>query len=603
MSTLALDTETRGLEWFNPDHRAFLVSWADDTGSYVERTDDPAGVARFKAAVMAADRLVAHNLSFDVHHVRESMGIDLLTLGKELLDTDLLARVALPERRFGADGGYKLKALAKTYLRADAQHAEDTIEALANGIGVKLKSNGGYYDVWRAYPNEMARYALLDAEYARDLLPILEAKLTDSMAKAWKLECEVAPILIRAEHHGVTVDQAAVLRLKAEYEPVAKAAHATVTTELGEAALDGDDALCQALVEAGVPLYRRTEKTGKLATHKFALQEFEGDYPVLAALSEWRMAEKFLSTYIDPMVGRDVVHTSYWQMGAWTSRMSCSRPNMQNLPTRTEITDTKVREVFVPRPGHCFVVCDYDSIELRLLAHFLNDDEFKALIESGHDAFAWLASEVDGGKPEDFIKGSAGEKRRSDLKDCTYAVIYGAGGGRIGDMLGLDPGPYYKDTHPAITAAREQGRQWPKVGWQNAAGKAVAKKVKATLPNYAKLNKRIRSKIDSVGFVTSLGGHKQAVNRDKSYVGMNALIQGSAAAIFKQGVVCAVALNHATGAVPVLFVHDELVMEVPVEHAEECLFQTIAGMEAAYDLVPALKVSGSIAYSSYAAGK
>ncbi len=53
MSTLALDTETRGLEWFNPDHRAFLVSWADDTGSYVERTDDPAGVARFKAAVMA----------------------------------------------------------------------------------------------------------------------------------------------------------------------------------------------------------------------------------------------------------------------------------------------------------------------------------------------------------------------------------------------------------------------------------------------------------------------------------------------------------------------------------------------------------------------
>jgi hypothetical protein len=92
----------------------------------------------------------------------------------------------------------------------------------------------------------------------------------------------------------------------------------------------------------------------------------------------------------------------------------------------------------------------------------------------------------------------------------------------------------------------------------------VIKLVKSWLPNYHRLNKRVRAKIESTGYVTTIMGRKQPVNRDKSYVGLNALIQGSAADIFKQG--------HprrrpaqAAGFQPVLFVHDELVSEGPTE--------------------------------------
>lgn len=600
MSLVAFDTETRGLDWFDPDQRAFLVSWADEHGSYVESTED--GAPRFKAAIAKADTLVAHNLAFDVHQVRESIGVDLLTTGHRLLDTDLLARVALPERRFGADGGYKLKALAKTYLRADAQAAEDRIDELATQIGVKLKSTGGYYDVWRAFPEEMEHYALLDAEYARDLLPVLERKLSQNQWRAWELEQKVAPALIRAEQRGVKVDQEVVARLKREYEPLARSLHDSITKELGDEALEGTEALREALLKHGVPLHRTTD-TGQLATNKFALQEFEADFPVLKQLSEWRMAEKFLSTYIGPLAGREVVHPSFWQMGAWTSRMSCSRPNMQNIPTRAELGDTPVRACFVPREGYCFVVVDLDSIELRMLAYYLNDPGFIELIESGYDAFAWLASEIDGGSPEQYVKGSSGEKRRGELKNVTYAICYGAGGGRISDMLGLDPGPFYGPDHPAIVAARARGRQWPKEGPQHKEGRAVAKKVKATLPNYDHLNKRIRRKIQDVGFVTSMLGHKQAVNKDKSYVGLNALIQGGAAGIFKQGVLNVEELVRPLGALPVLFVHDEIVVECPVEHAEECLRLTKQGLESAIDIRPALASSGAIAHTNYAEAK
>lgn len=577
MITLGFDTETRGLDWFDEDQRAFLVSWADDTGSYVGRTDDPVDRMRFISAVNRADRLVAHNLSFDVHHVRESMGIDVLA--KPCVDTDLLARVVLPERRFAGDeaGGYKLKNLAKTYLRKDAKQAEDRIEELAGSIGIKLKSNGGYYDTWRAYPEELERYALLDAEYARDLLPILEGKLDERSTRCWDLERIVAPILIRAEQQGIRVDQSVVQRLKSEYEPLAASAYEAVTKELGDDALEGSNSLREALLMHGVPLHRKTP-TGELATNKFALQEFEDQFPVLKALGDWRRYEKFLSTYIQPMVGRETVHTSFWQCGAWTGRMSCSRPNLQNIPSRA---GSEVRQVFVPREDHVLIACDYDSIEVRLLAHYLNDAGYRNIIEQGLDPHAWLASQIYGGEPADYEKGTPGEKQRSQSKNVLFAVIYGAGARRVSDMLACSYGE----------------------------ARMLVDTIKSALPRYhllagtRKPKGRIPRKVERDGYLHTLFGRKQIVNREKAYVGLNSLIQGSAADIFKAGVIAVDELVKPLGATPILYVHDECVVECPTVHAEECLSLMEQGMCSAYDLSPSLKVTGVICRESYADAK
>lgn len=568
---LSFDTETKGFDWWDKEQQAFLATWADEQHEEVADLGDNARVLHFAADLAQADEIVAHNLSFDVHQTRATLGFDILEMGKVLHDTDILSRVVLPP---GGMGAHKLKNLATVHLGVDGKDAENAIVELAAQMGMKLKDSeeiGSYYDVWQAYPEEMERYALLDARYTYDLFDVLWSKADDAARKVYALEQEVMPVLIRAEAKGVALDQEPVLRLRDQYTEQRTRTHEFLAEELGEAALGGkgsDAALLDALVDHGIPLHRLTP-TGQLATNHFALQEFEDDFPLIGQLFEWRQANKFLTTYIEPMVGRDVVHPNFMQCGAWTGRMSCRRPNMQNIPKRA---GKEVREMFVPRPSYAFVVCDYDSIEVRLLAWYLGDEGFRALIDSGHDPHAWMAANIHGGEPSEYAKDGPNDDVRSSAKNTLFAITYGAGAPRVSDMNKI---------------TKEQA-------------KGLISKIKSSLPGYYRLNKRIREKIEDCGYVNTLWGRTQYVNKDKSYVGLNALIQGSAADIMKQGLVNVDAAVRPLGGIPLLVVHDEVVVEVPIENAEECLIATEAALVSAYDLSPRLAVTGSIVTTNYA---
>lgn len=576
MTAIAFDTETRGLDWFDPDHRAFLASWADAESEHVADLGDPEEAERFLRALKSADRIIAHNLSFDVHHTREAAGVDIVELGAELEDTDIMSRVLHPEgQRKGERGGHGLKSLASTYLGEDSQESEDVIDQLAKEIGYRtVKTTGAYFDVWRAYPEQLEHYARQDARATYDLWELFQREMDADARRCYELEREVMPVLIRAEQRGVRVDPDVVLRLKAQYESEAERLHDALSKTLGEDALNGagsEAALLEALQSIGVPLHRRTP-TGQLATNAYALQEFEDDYAELGQLRDYRQAQKFLSTYIAPMEGREVIHPSFIQTGAWTGRMSCRRPNMQNIPVRG---GAELRSMFVPRPGHVFVVCDYESIEIRLLAWYLADKGYRELIERGLDPHAWMAASIWGGRMEDYAKGSEGEARRSAAKNVLFAITYGAGARRVGDMLKIPPDE----------------------------AKSLVAKIKSSLTGYGRLQHRIRSKIEREGYVTTLFGRKQPVRKDKAYVGLNALIQGSAADIMKQGLVNVDEAVRPLGAAPLLVVHDEVVVEVPEESAEEALALTTAAMNEACELAPRLETAGSVARTSYAEGK
>lgn len=572
MSTVAFDTETRGLDWFDPEHTAFLASWATGDGEWTADLSDPAQVQQFIDALEAADTVVAHNLSFDVHQVREAIGYDLLDTDKQLVDTDLMSRVIRPSGQEYRTHG--LKDLAVEYLDSDAKEHEEHIDEMAKSMGIKLKATGGYYDVWRAYPEVMEKYARFDARYTYDLYGKFSAEKTEAQSKVIDLEHEVAPVLIRAEQYGVAIDQEPVLSLKEHYERQRDEQYEQLVDTFGEQALGGEgsqQALLDALDEMGVPLYRKTD-TGRLKTDKFALQEFEDDFPILRNFGEYRTATKFLSTYIEPMVGRETVHPSFMQCGAWTGRMSCRRPNMQNIPARA---GQEVREMFVPRPGYSFVVCDYESIEVRLLAWYLNDPAFRQLIDDGHDPHAWMAANIHGGEPGDFAKGGPNDKVRSEAKNTLFAITYGAGAPRVSDMNKI---------------SKDQA-------------KALISKIKSSLPNYYRLNKRIRAKVEGEGYVSTLWGRTQLVNPDKAYVGLNALIQGSAADVMKQGLVNVNEVVAPLGGRPLLVVHDEVVVEVPTEYADEGLALTTQALCSAYDLKPSLEVAGTVVHTNYAEAK
>lgn len=579
MRALAFDTETRGLDWFRPEQRAFLVTWATAEGEWYADLSDEAGVRKFLEAVEAVDTIVCHNAKFDLHHIREAIGLDLSD--KVIHDTDLMSRVMFPEgQRKGERGGHGLKNLATVYLRVDAADPEVAIKEMAKNIGLRtIKQTGAYYEVYRAYPDEMIRYAVADARYTYDLYTKFSAKIQkDAPAqRVYEMEQRVLPILTRAEQVGVAVDQDRVQEFKRQFTEQRNELHASLASELGEEALGGegsDAALKEALLKHGIPLTEKTP-TGELSTNKFALQEFEAGFPLIADLFEFRRLEKFLSTYIGPMDGVDVIHPSFRQIGAWTGRMSCVSPNLQNWPKRA---GKELRSVLVPRPHHAFVVCDYEGIESRLLAYYLGDQDYREIVAT-RDPHAWLAAQIWGGEVEDYVKGSdKAISHRQPAKNITFAITYGAGKRRVASML-RDAG---------LPSTEEDARR-------------LISQIKGSLPNYYHLTKhRIEPKIKRLGYVNTIVGRKNPVGKDKSYVGLNALIQGSAADIFKLGTINTARAVAPLGGTPLLFVHDELVTECPIERADECLAAQEEAMVAAWDLNPTLAVEGSWVTTSYA---
>lgn len=601
MKVVAFDTETKGLDWWDPEQQAFLASWADAEGEYVADLGDDAQVQTFLSALEAADVLVCHNLPFDTHQVRETLGWNALTSGKVLHDTHFMSQVLDPAGA-GMYGVHKLKTLATKFLDADAKAGEDHIAELAKSMGISLKSTmGAYYDVWRAYPEPMEHYAKLDARYTYDLYQLFIERLAADAKAAdiYLLEQRVCPILIEAERIGVALDQDVVQALTNEYTAQHEIARAELVATMGEGVVaekGSEQALLNALLGMGVKLYRKTD-TGQLATNKYALQEFIADYPIIDVLFEYRQTGKFLSTYLGPMADRDAIHTSIQQIGAWTGRMSSRRPNMQNLPKRA---GKEVRGVFVPRPGCCFVVSDYDSIEMRLLAYYLGDAGFRQLIEDGHDPMSWMAAQIHGGSMEDYEKDGPNDDVRTMAKQSLYAITYGAGGGKISDMNGMDPGPWFGPDHPAIIEARAQGKWWPMEGWQYREARAFIKKIKSSLPGYGRLTRRIKEKVEAEGFVTTIMGRINPVNPEKAYVGLNAIQQGGAADIMKQGLVNVAEAIAPYGGHVLLVVHDEVLTECPIENADMVREAQEQALIAAYDLTPSLAVTSSVVTTSYA---
>lgn len=592
MRAIAFDTETKGFDWWNPEQQAFLATWATaDSQSYADLSD-PAQVGRFGAAIQGlrrGDVIIGHNVKFDIHQVRETIGFDILAFaeanGIEIWDTDIMSRILHPEGQNKTRAGHSLKNLATIYLRADAQGAEEHIAEMAKSLGHRtLKKDGVYYDVYRAYPDAMIRYALDDARFTYDLWDRFMRELANAdegTQRIMELERKVTPILIRGEARGVATDQEAVAKFKRQFVAQEHELHDALVKELGDEAIDGDDkgqgmnnALVEALLAIGVPLTELTESGDALSTSKKALNEHRFDFPIIETLFEYRRVKRFLSTYLGPMEGQDVLHASFMQCEAWTGRMSCRRPNMQNWPKRA---GKEVRSVLVPREGYVFLVSDYEGIEERLGAYYLGDAGYRELV-AHYDPHAWMAAQIWGGEPEQYGKESdKAVSHRQPAKNIKYALWYGAGAKRVRFML-MDAGL------PAT--------------FQDA--KSMVSKIKSSMPNYYHLMDRIKAKIAAVGHVTTIYGRRNPVDKRKSYVGMSALIQGSAADILKIALVAADEAVRPLGGTVLMTVHDEILVEIKPDRAEKGMAALETAMLSAWDLNPPLSVEGGIVATNYA---
>lgn len=602
-SSLAFDTETRGLRWFDTDQRAFLGSLANDFDQWIDVFERcPDGRRNFTSCLQGGECVFAHNLKFDAHHVRAISKYDIMHDRPERLhDTSLMSRLLEPLGQDGKKkGSHKLKNLAKTILSEDAKDAEDLVKEKFQELTGRRQIDeavnpDAYYQVWKTYPEILENYAVLDARYTYDLGDHFMTALHNADAKLrslYELERRNQRVLYDAEVRGLRVDPGAVERLKAHYLDRDRAAERQLVDTLGFVPVgDGSrEQLATALIDAGVKLTEKNED-GSYSTNRQALQRYQ-DHPAVAALFEWRRTQKFLSTYIRPMEGVDFVHTSFKEAEAWSGRSACASPNMQNLPKRSEgdlEENLRVRSVIVPREGYSFLILDFEAVEMRILAHYLGVPWYRELVANG-DPHALTASVIWGGRPEDYFKGTPKRFLRDIAKHSTFAIVYGAGGPKVAETINrMVPDPSLRVTE--------------------AQGRIIRNKIVGAIPGYDALagtrrgrEGRLARRVHEVGYVTTILGRHQVINPEKTYVALSGIVQGSGADIMKAAAVNLAEAMPQFDAQPLLFVHDEALIEVPTELAETALPVAVEAMESAVELKPALKVEAHITQQSYAHG-
>ncbi len=617
---LALDVETTGLDWWSPDFRVFMAQWSDGQGDRGYCTEDD-GWDALHAVLRRHNLLVGANFGFDIHCLRAAGIVDLTTSGHRLHDVQILARVAIPGRF-----SYKLEQLGTDILGADSTVQQRALAAAAKAHDIPWTlKNKDYYALWKAEPELLAQYGLEDVDLTIALWDRIWHRVSKSDADVYRFEIrQVAPALRAAEADGVLKDMGRVaalkLRLLNERDEFRELCLSGGLSEeaLGELQpIDPEDpdaeptygkasskALLADLLAVGVPLYKLTKSSGKpkkdakaeggfkrdattgevvlnpdrLAVDKDALNEFVEAYPVVKHLMEWRTRNLTLRTYIGALEQPGArVHTSMNQVQARTSRMSSSRPNMQNLPT-TE----GVRDVLVPAPGNSFIVADFDSIEVRVLAHGIGNPELIALLESGVDMHQQTAYKVALSRGEkcaleDFVKGGPRDKDRTIAKVTTFTAMYGGGARLIGVRLGIS----------TMEAA------------------AIKQATLDAVPGYARFDERCKAAVRARSFphVRTLLGRRLWTPKDKPYVSLNTWVQGNSAEIMKLALVAATPVMAAYDYRLRLVVHDELVAEGPTGCVEEALSATIEAMENCYPLRPRLVVSGGHSSSSYGGAK
>ncbi len=366
------------------------------------------------------------------------------------------------------------------------------------------------------------------------------------------IEMPVSGVLQRIERHGVLIDAAVLARqshqLAERLMTLEQEAYAIAGQpfNLGSPKQIGDILF----TKLGLPVKKKTA-SGAPSTDEEVLQELAADYPLPARILEHRSLAKLKGTYTDKlplMVNPDTgrVHTNYAQAVAVTGRLSSNDPNLQNIPIRTP-EGRRVREAFIAPPGHVLMSADYSQIELRIMAHISEDPALLRAFERGLDVHKATASEVFGVAVEDV----SSEQRRY-AKVINFGLIYGMGAFGLASNLGIEQkaAKDFIDKYFARFAGVKRYMDNTRVlAKENGYVETVFGR-RLWLPE-----------INSGNGPRKAGAERQAIN---------APMQGTAADLIKLAMVAVQAEldRDARRTRMVMQVHDELVLEVPVDEED-----------------------------------
>ncbi len=387
---------------------------------------------------------------------------------------------------------------------------------------------------------------------ALGLWQAMQARLAETPELLWlyeNLERPLSGVLANMEYRGIKIDVPYLRALSEELSRELERIEDQIFRLVGHPFnLNSRDQLEVVLYdELGLPVVKKTAKTGKRSTSASVLEALRQAHPVVDLVLAYRELSKLKGTYVDPLprlvhpqTGR--VHTRFHQTGTATGRLSSSDPNLQNIPVRTE-WGRRIRRAFVAETGMRLVVADYSQIELRVLAHLSGDENLQRIFREGRDVHAATASWIFGRKDVD-------PQMRRIAKTVNFGVLYGMGPHSLSQTLGIA----YEE---ALDFINKYFASFPRVRafFDGLLSEARQKGFVATLFGRRR-------------YVPDLDSKNRRVREATERMAINMPIQGTAADLIKLAMVKLEPKLGALGARLLLQVHDELVVEAPAEEAE-----------------------------------
>ncbi len=415
---------------------------------------------------------------------------------------------------------------------------------------------------------------------AKALYPILKEELHKN--GAWELftemEMPLVPVLAAMEKAGVRFDAAVLQQASTELTAETQALDQEIQALAGESFNVNSPKQVGDILFGHLKLDPKAKKTksGQYVTSEEVLQGMADKHPIVPKILEYRTIKKLLSTYIDalpalinPQTGK--IHTTYNQTVTATGRLSSSNPNLQNLPIRSE-RGQLIRKAVIPDADCVFLSADYSQIELRLMAHFSQDEHLLAAFREGQDIHAATAAKIFNIPIEEVTK----EQRRK-AKTANFGIIYGISSFGLAQQLG---------------SSRKEAQE-------------LIDGYFAAFPGVIRFIEQAKEKARERGFVETLFHRKRYlpdINSRNATVrsfaernAVNAPIQGTAADIIKRAMIRIYNRLQTEGlqSQMIMQVHDELNFNVPLNEVEAVRKIVVEEMQGAVELtVPLIAECG-----------
>ena len=333
-------------------------------------------------------------------------------------------------------------------------------------------------------------------------------------------------------------------------------------------------------VKLAIPTKKKT-KSG-FSTNADVLEKLRDKHPIVNFIMEYRQLAKLKSTYCDGLTAvvnpnTHRIHSVFTQTVTVTGRLSSTEPNLQNIPTRTEL-GREIRKMFVAKDGYVLVDADYSQIELRVLAHIANDETMINAFRNNEDIHAVTASQVLGIPLEDVTK-----EQRSSAKAVNFGIVYGIGEFSLAQDLHIS----VKEAKAYIESYLEKYH-----GVRN---------YMESIKEQAKKDGYVKTMLNRIRYIPELKSPNYNIRQFGERVALNTPIQGTAADIIKLAMVRVDnrLINEGLKSKLILQVHDELIVEAHKDEVDKVKQILSEEMQGAMELNVPLKVDMSTGHSWY----